>query len=322
MSVGLNTGDHPGEATLSTVASTGLGAIRLPLPWRMIEPREGEARDWSRTDRLVAGAARAGVSLEMVVAGAPDWALRDIDPRRRGKFDTVPSKPGTYASLLAAAVARYGRSGSFWKLNPTLPYRPVVVWQVWNEPNLGAFGGSAGADATKYAALLQASITAARRVDPLAQVMPASVPRGGTGNHVPTAYLTRLWKALGVRLSSSLTWNFNVYLATPTEVTAALESLRRQMDSAGLARAPMALTEFGWNSSTPRPGCVRCAGSEAQQAARASQALKLLKGKATRLRLSRVRWYKWRDGAVNDTDGLTDLAGRRKPVLEVLSGFR
>jgi hypothetical protein len=46
------------------------------------------------------------------------------------------SELGGWLKFVWTFVQRYGRGGTFWMAHPALPYEPVTVWEVWNEPNL------------------------------------------------------------------------------------------------------------------------------------------------------------------------------------------
>ena len=41
-----------------------------------------------------------------------------------------------YVTYLGAMMDRYAPGGTFWSSNPTVPYKPVMYWEIWNEPNL------------------------------------------------------------------------------------------------------------------------------------------------------------------------------------------
>ena len=50
-----------------------------------------------------------------------------------------PKSNAAFAAFARAIAARYGNDGSFWRDNPSIPRRPIRVWQVWNEPNAKSF---------------------------------------------------------------------------------------------------------------------------------------------------------------------------------------
>ena len=106
---------------------------------------------------------------------------------------------GPWKAFVRAAVARYGSNGEFWRDNPSLPYRPITIWEVWNEPNLPRAGLSPVTKPADYASLLAASAGAIRSTDPAAKVMAAGLADGTSAGAIPaTKFLAGLYRA-GVR---------------------------------------------------------------------------------------------------------------------------
>jgi hypothetical protein len=49
---------------------------------------------------------------------------------------TEYNTPGSpWDAWTESVVRRYGYGGQFWAENPSIPYKPVTTWEVWNEPN-------------------------------------------------------------------------------------------------------------------------------------------------------------------------------------------
>ena len=64
------------------------------------------------------------------------------------------------------------RSGSdFWREHPELPYRPIRVWEIWNEPNLRRFWGGRRPDPVEYRRVLAAGRAGLRAADPQARIV-------------------------------------------------------------------------------------------------------------------------------------------------------
>ena len=82
----------------------------------------------------------------------------------------TPKKFSYYADYLRVLIGRYGPHGSFWIDNPTLPYMPIRMWQVWNEPNLLPFWATHPWVAS-YLALLRQAHDAIKAADPGAKVV-------------------------------------------------------------------------------------------------------------------------------------------------------
>ncbi len=76
-----------------------------------------------------------------------------------------------FTAFVRRAVERYGSRGAFWAQNPTLPKRPVTIWDIWNEPwGTWAWKGSAP-DGGAYARMFKAVVEGARPADPEARFM-------------------------------------------------------------------------------------------------------------------------------------------------------
>src|SRR6266545_655332 len=128
---------YDSTAEMQRMAANGVGAVRLLVNWNLVEPRQG-VRDWTYYDNYVAGLAAAGLQAQHQL-------------------------PGDRAS------ARYGRNGLFWKQHPTLPYLPMVDWEVWNGPSLSDSWGTRP-NRRKYVRLLRLTGTGVRSADPRTRI--------------------------------------------------------------------------------------------------------------------------------------------------------
>jgi len=121
--------DLPAE--VAQMRATRVGTLRVAFYWRDMHPQPFEPIDFSETDRIVATAASAGLRVFPTVVRTPGWAA--FGDLREG---TPPKEPELYAFFVERVVQRYGRGGSFWRENPTVPAKPITSWQVWNEPDI------------------------------------------------------------------------------------------------------------------------------------------------------------------------------------------
>ncbi|HEY1596858.1 MAG TPA: cellulase family glycosylhydrolase [Thermoleophilaceae bacterium] len=152
---GLNSVNND-DATLSNVAGAGVTMARVPLTWSRIEPSAGQF-SWSGYDSVVSADARHGITVLPDALGDPSWA--------ESSSYNIPSSPAAYADFIAHAAARYGPGGTFWAQNRTVPYHPIVYWEIWNEPYWYLFNSN-GADPGAYARLVKATALAARAANP------------------------------------------------------------------------------------------------------------------------------------------------------------
>lgn len=139
-----------------------------------------------------------------------------------------------YAAYARSLVERYGHGGSFWREHPDLPYMPVRVWEVWNEPNIATFWHPV--DAGRYGRLFVATSAAIRAADGRAKVMTA----GLLGDTAPR-YLRAVLAAGG---RPDLV-GFHPYYRRVRDLRASIERIRRVTDT------PIALTEVGWTGAGP-----------------------------------------------------------------------
>lgn len=163
----------------------------------MVEFQKG-ARNWGPMDEEVRGAAHNGMTPFPVLLGSPRFAA----PR----FQYPPgsaSALGSYAAFVRDAAARYGH-GSFWRENPTVPYRPVTDWQVWNEPNYPAYWDGRP-NARQYVSLVQRTRSALRSRDRRAKVLLAGMPNSKTPRSVSASrFLRQIYRVRGARGPSTV----------------------------------------------------------------------------------------------------------------------
>jgi hypothetical protein len=142
---GINTAFQPDtadlEARLQAMQAAGIKWGRQDFNWKRIELKKGEY-NWEPYEGLVEQCRRHGLLLFGNLAYAPDF------------YDTrTPEGLAAYCAFARAAAQRF--SGK------------VDHWQIWNEPNLGYFGG----DPDAYAALLAAAGKAIHEANPRSKVL-------------------------------------------------------------------------------------------------------------------------------------------------------
>jgi len=263
----------------------------------------GVPTDYTDTDRLVEATAYRNISLLPVVIQAPDWAAS----QRRAL--PHPRDARTYANYAGALVRRYGPGGSFWKLNPDVPNRPLREWQVWNEPNIPYFWG--GDWARPYRNLLRAAHDAIKRADPGAKVVLAGL--SNAVGSISWRSLDNLYKLGARNLFDVVT--VHPYTLKPTNVVRIARNVRIVMNRHGDRGKPQMITELSWPSAGPgRRKSNADYGfnvSESGQAAKISQVYPLLVRARRSLNLSRVYWYTWASSEHGRKDPF-DYAGLRK----------
>ncbi|KNA93352.1 cellulase family glycosylhydrolase [Gordonia sp. w5E2] len=155
---------------LDAVSKTRGEWLRVLINWSEIESTKG-TYNWAVTDRVIKAARAHKLKVLSLVLSTPAWA------RRGGALAGMyapPSNPASIAPFLKAFIKRYP---------------DVTRHEIWNEPNLPAFWGLYPANPTEYTALLKASYTAIKAVQPSSTVVAAGMsPGAGAVDFVTKMY--------------------------------------------------------------------------------------------------------------------------------------
>ena len=134
------------------MAQLGASVLRIAVNWAAVEPRSHSREEWSRYDAAIAHATRAGLSVQLVLAGpAPAFATAN---HRIGNYRPSDS---AFAHFVEAAVRRYKGE--------------VATYSIWNEPNWWSSLKPNPVAPMLYRGLYRAGYTAVKRVDPSAHVL-------------------------------------------------------------------------------------------------------------------------------------------------------
>jgi hypothetical protein len=169
---------------LDQAARAGATDISAGVTWWFItQGRSPDEYDWSAIDRLVDGARARTLEVRLQLSGTPDAVHPDVASAVPGLDDRIWYPPRTdgelheWAAFVRATVTHFkGR---------------VASYEMWNEPNIVEFW-KPRPDPAEYAALLESGYTAAKQVDPGADVV-----FGGL-SHNDVSYLQAYYRAAGV----------------------------------------------------------------------------------------------------------------------------
>ena len=147
------------------LGGAGIRYLRVNFAWYAVERSCCGAYDWSQRDALVRRAAEHNQTILPILYGSPMWLKPSANhpPRSPGELEH-------FKRFSVAVTRRYGAAGSFWYENPTVPYRPLLAYQVWNEPNTTAFWDRRP-DPGAYLQLIRAARDGLRSVDPRNRVI-------------------------------------------------------------------------------------------------------------------------------------------------------
>jgi hypothetical protein len=324
--IGLNEG---GSWDQMTVGHSGAEIFRINLSARLVN----EIGDWhapasweQSLDLKVEDAAKNGYSIlglfdERDVKGAANL----------NQFYLRSEEPGwqEFQSFVRTAVKRYGRDGIFWDQHPGLPYHPVRVWEVWNEPNSSSYAPGGVSWPKKYAELLIETaktirIAQAETLDPGHAFDSLVLHAGLFSTATPQA-----GKLVGVKEFVTEASTINGYEASfdgfglhPYALNAPEKRLERFKENVNEAQsaldtvgrsAPIWITELGWPAIT-EDGIE---GSEAEQATLLTQSFNWAK---TRPNIAEITWYNYQDRSLSlsgpkwaEVTGLRRIDGTFRP---------
>ena len=105
--------------------------LRVELDWWYVEGCRGCALRWDRVDAAVNGAADRGMRVLLVLDYAPPWANGG-----HASDKWFPTADDDWTSIIDRTVRHVGAK--------------VQAYEVWNEPNISAFGNYAGDPKARY----------------------------------------------------------------------------------------------------------------------------------------------------------------------------
>ena len=167
---------------------------------------------------------------------------------------------GPYATFVGAFASRYGRHGGFWAAHPEVPYKPVLRYELWNEPNLKG-GWCPRAQPWLYADLFTQGVQAIRGVDPLAGVYTGGVAppsAKNASNHDQYVGVAEFFQDATARQPNlnKLMTGADVHVYPGLDRKQQLERLawvRLQLHDGRIAnRIPMIINEIGWATHVGR----------------------------------------------------------------------
>ena len=256
------------------VKKTECGSIRIPIRWRVLEPKKGEW-DFSALDRAVQ-AIPDGIEILGTIMSVPEWA-NGMDPKTaEGWFDAYPpSDLQDWERAITAIVTHYRHR--------------VKHWEIWNEPN-GVDFFRPRPNAITYTALLKTAYQTAKKADPSCVVLLGGLVGNGIeanpwSDVKVTNYLEDLYKAgAGPYFDVCNTHPYVLPAegaARTIELTKATLAL---MDRYGDSAKPLWITEAGCGATSRE--------AELAQARLLHETYDLARGEP---RIQRVFWFLLRD---------------------------
>jgi hypothetical protein len=308
LGVAFSSSNEPGELAEEwrVIGKSGAGLGRLDVSTTRTPEIAPFVWDWSYYDRFFGAAAEGGVTILPILSGRFSGAGGVPSAGEREKW----------IAWAKQAVRRYGYNGVFWSSNPGIPARPVIAWEMWNEPNNGSFGSIS---ASEYGTFLAWAGPAVQAASESWGGQKTGVLFGGllswSGGINYQTYLKNAYAVPGA--SSAFTGlSFHPYTVAVAEnqqkiniTKNAIVGARNYLDElAGCKNCKsLWITEFGW----PTKGTY--AVTEGAQANMLQQTVGWMKAEAANLNLHSIVWYADRDTDFIDSwqsySGLRDEVG-------------
>ncbi len=274
-----------------------------------------EPRSTRGFDRLIAAGVSQGIEfLPVLLRSRPN---RDPEgPPQLAEPPETAREHAIWRERVRFYAERYGPEGRFWSENPRLPYRPILAWEVWNEPNLPQFWDDREADPREYARLLRETRSVLRSVDPGARIVSA----GLSSRYDAASFLNATLAEVGACGVDAI--GIHPYAPSVARAMGHLADARRVADARGADGAPLWITEIGWRVGSRSYSGVPDARAQAR---RYRGFLAELERRRAELSLGPSFAFSLRDrlspetGRVDIATGLLGAGDRPRPAWELWS---
>ena len=307
----------PNFEQLQRLKRGGVNSIRIPVVWPAVQQVKNGPINWSGVDAQVENASHAGISVLPFLSGVPTWAVPSIRVPGTGGIKAPRNLPASgaagagWSSFVAAAVARYRPGGSFWSEHPTVPPRPIRVWQIWNEENFEYF--VARPNPAEYGKLVKLSFSTIKAADPGAKIVLGGLfarPREAEFKRKPplayfaTDFLDQMYERTPGIKSKFQGVALHPYTSTFRRLTPYIEELRTVLKANHDAGKGLWITELGWSSQPPSFQNSFAKGRQGQ-ATQLKGAFRLLRANQRKWHLQQIDWFSVDDqlGSCNFCDG-------------------
>ena len=290
-------------ADLAAMKSIGITAVRLDANWSWVQSGGPNSYSWAWLDQAVASARAAGMSVDLIVDGCPQWAAASGAQAPNAQ----PASPAAYAQYAATLAARYVPKG-------------VQTFEIGNEPNNVAFWNPAPNPAA-YTADLIAAYNAVKKVAPSAVVLSGGLaPETNDGTNIaPITFLQAMYTNGAQGHLDGVGFHPYSFPALPntyqswsawSQMGQTSPSLRSVMTANGDGNKQIYITEVGAPTGGPR------GVSETTQATEFTQAIAAAKSTSW---IGPMYLYTWRDRSTDTSTsenwfGLLTYAGAQKPA--------
>jgi len=285
------------DAQMALMARSGVESLRVTFGWDSIETARN-LYDFSYPDRIVADAARHGISLLPNLVYTPAWASTKPSSIYSARY--APTNPQLFADYATTLVKRYGPRGTFWKTHarPSSSYG-VQQWQIWNEQAFDVFWASLPWQST-YTRLLRAAYLAIHHADRGAKVVAGSLVATGSVS-TQWAQATQLYRAgakhyFDVVAVHPFTDGSIAVSESINRVLIIVRNVRNVMRRYGDGNKPIILTELTWPAAVGFVPRSRLLGLETTPHGEVLRMTAVYNTLATHMRqtgVSQAYWFTW-----------------------------
>ncbi len=227
-------------AALDDLQQMGIGWIRQPMPWALVEPQPG-VFNWEPWDTIVESAQARGLAVLFVLHEAPRWAR----PSAPDWPTAPPDEPAQFATFARTVAARYADA--------------PVAFQIWDQPNVRPHWGDAFIDPTAYTHLLTTTAAAIRDANPFDTIVLAALaPNGEPGgyNMSEVRFLEGVYAANGANAFDVVALKAYGFWTGPEDRRvdesilnwSRMVLVRETMEAHGDTATPVWFVEGGWAS--------------------------------------------------------------------------
>lgn len=251
-------------AFFQALADQQLTIGRFQLDWRAVESTSPASNggqhqySWGSAEYFIRGLAERGLRAAPLFRFAPDWAgvrKPPTTPGGKSTFDELPpSSYDDFGLMVAAFAKRFGPGGTFWRDNPTLPYRPTLSYELWNEANLDEYAWNGHADPALYSGLLKVARPIIKAAQPTAVLLGSMAWQNDAseGAGVYPAFVAGLAAAGGLGQLDGM--GFHPYGPDAQSTMDLVIRLKAQLAAAGRGDLPIYANENGWPAKYGEPG--------------------------------------------------------------------
>ncbi len=288
--------DQIPEQAFSLAGEAGIGWVRGVLNWNLVEPVAGQY-DWSTFDRMIGYLRARRLKMIGALGYATSWntTAPPTETNQGRRLMYPPADLETWKRYVTSTVTRY---------------KDVVrAWEVWNEPDLGAFWKGTPA---QYAQLLAITYDVVKRADPTATVLLGGLSLGG--RQVNPTFLEEILADPAYPAAQYFDVMAFHHYGSQSEARRRMEYVKTQLARTGAGSKEIWITETGYTSNAAEQDLPQYQGGEEAQA----RWLKDMVPYLFQLGAARVCWFQLIDNPRQEPRaaamGLLHVSAEPKPA--------